>query len=966
VAQPASPLVPASVAPASGLQRAVSGTEPKLPDDLVSIEAADVIEMPEIVEPVSATDGDSWDTATLPLPTLGESLAPTEAVGDDDVLHLDLTALEAEATAEAEKASSSTSEAAVQDADLVLPDLDLTLESSSEGVQAVHAESVATTATPDDSVRGTHAATAGDAADATETDEWSSTSLMVPEEMRTPEVDLVLDFDLDLSSFPPMPEETSAAQTGRATTLIAEAEKAVEEVAGDEAVPLDSSSTDEDDGLDLILDDFSDASVGVPPSTTGEAVPASALPSEPSELAVSHAPELSSVVELTESNTSSTVTDAGASGVDLADDAERYKIVGPLRIQIALFNIYLNEADEQSRRLCVELSEWKLELFRPVGENAIALAHSLAGNSATVGFSDLSALARRLEHALERSQARERGEAEEATLYLDVAEEIRRLLHQFAAGFLKPIGAEILERMAQHEANEPALHERMERLTAAEREEEESPATGFAALSPLGEMRFTPLEPVEKAAAAPVQILQPSTTTPVVLGEQIDAADVIDAELFDIFVEEGAELLPQMAEHLREWEARPDQLAPGVAAMRALHTFKGGARLAGAMRLGELAHRLETAIERQTSRGAIDLSMLGQLYQGVDALAEEFQRLKSGGAEPAAAPAPAVEAGASESTELMGGLASSTEVPAGLVEALVQGDDRAEAAEPKLESKVAAAEPAARVDWARIARADTEASAAAGAATFAEFASMGSVRVRAPLLDRMVSHAGEVGIARARMESDVQAMQGSLRELTDNLERLRRQLRDLELQAETQMTTRMEAARSSKQDFDPLEMDRFTRVQELTRMMAESVSDVGTVQRSLTQTLQDAEDQLAMQARLARDLQDDLLRARMMEFDTLSDRLYRVVRQAAKETAKQVRLNLSGGGIEMDRAVLDRIAPPLEHLLRNAVVHGIERPALREVIGKDATGNIEITLRQTGNRRESSRDRASLARCTSY
>jgi chemosensory pili system protein ChpA (sensor histidine kinase/response regulator) len=117
------------------------------------------------------------------------------------------------------------------------------------------------------------------------------------------------------------------------------------------------------------------------------------------------------------------------------DDAERYKVVGPLRIQIALFNIYLNEADEQSRRLSTELSEWQLELDRPVGETAVALAHSLAGNSATVGFQDLSNLARRLEHALERSQARGRGEAAEAELYLGVAEEIRRLLHQFAAGF---------------------------------------------------------------------------------------------------------------------------------------------------------------------------------------------------------------------------------------------------------------------------------------------------------------------------------------------------------------------------------------------------------------------------------------------------------------------------------------------------------------------------------------------------
>jgi chemosensory pili system protein ChpA (sensor histidine kinase/response regulator) len=217
------------------------------------------------------------------------------------------------------------------------------------------------------------------------------------------------------------------------------------------------------------------------------------------------------------------------------------------------------------------------------------------------------------------------------------------------------------------------------------------------------------------------------------------------------------------------------------------------------------------------------------------------------------------------------------------------------------------------------------------------------------LLERLVSHAGEVGVARARIESDMGQLQGSLKELTDNLDRLRRQLRDLELQAETQMTSRMEAARSSQQAFDPLEMDRFTRVQELTRMLAESVGDVGTVQRGIQQTLQSTEDQLAIQARLTRDLQDDLLRARMVEFDTLSDRLYRVVRQASKESSKQVRLNLTGGAIELDRSVLDRMAPAFEHLLRNAVAHGIEAPSLREAVGKDAHGQIEISLHQAGN-----------------
>jgi chemosensory pili system protein ChpA (sensor histidine kinase/response regulator) len=131
---------------------------------------------------------------------------------------------------------------------------------------------------------------------------------------------------------------------------------------------------------------------------------------------------------------------------------EQVKIVGDLRISIPLFNIYLNEADELSRRLVTELGEWAHESeHQPVSENAVALAHSLAGSSATVGYTDLSALARALEHALMRSQAAGRGRAGEVQLFTEVADEIRRLLHQFAAGFLRPVGDGFMEQLAAHE-----------------------------------------------------------------------------------------------------------------------------------------------------------------------------------------------------------------------------------------------------------------------------------------------------------------------------------------------------------------------------------------------------------------------------------------------------------------------------------------------------------------------------------
>jgi chemosensory pili system protein ChpA (sensor histidine kinase/response regulator) len=228
-------------------------------------------------------------------------------------------------------------------------------------------------------------------------------------------------------------------------------------------------------------------------------------------------------------------------------------------------------------------------------------------------------------------------------------------------------------------------------------------------------------------------------------------------------------------------------------------------------------------------------------------------------------------------------------------------------------------------------------------------AAAASIRVSSHLLDRMVNQAGEVMITRSRMEAELGQLRGSLSDMNGNLNRLRQQLRDIELQAETQMQSRLAQAKEAQAGFDPLEFDRFTRVQELTRMMAESVNDVATVQRTLQRTVQSTEDDLIAQARQTRELQRDLLRTRMVEFEGISERLYRVVRQASKETGKQVRLDLLGGSTEMDRSMLDRMTPAFEHLLRNCVAHGIELPEDRAAAGKDPVGLITVHLRHEGN-----------------
>ncbi len=739
-------------------------------------------------------------------------------------------------------------------------------------------------------------------------------------------------------------------------------------------------------------------------------------------------------------------------------DEELVKVVGPLRISIPLFNIYLNEADELSRRLTTEVAEWAMELHRPIGEAPIALAHSLAGSSATVGFTELSQLARSLEHAQARSLAIGHGTEEEARLFVDAAEDIRRLLHQFAAGFLKEPSPELLARLAEHELSSAR---RLEAATAAAELPPVSEAgaftpepalplltvdlapdvapdvaqdTTFDAVAPAAVLDTAPAwpeaEPAPQVHAVqaspdeaallsapepPADELQPTTepafsasdTTPAMLApdtaygaaetrfdgfglaelkpfehapmqglrsaepthglvdadDVIDAVDAVDEELFPIFEEEADELLPQLASRLRDWVRRPGEPAHPAACMRTLHTLKGGSRLAGAMRLGEMAHRLETRIEHLLAAPKVEVADVEVLQAYGDRLSQTLDALRSRATEPTTGfdaltgphsqPAALGAAGADDGSSESAPEPQPEPVPEPAPEpapepVLEPVPEPVPEPAPTLIAEAPAApapQPLAEIDWSRFPATLPAARTAPERAPISQSA----VRVRAPLLDRLVNQAGEVSITRSRIESGVAQIKGSLSDLTENLERLRAQLRDIEFHGETQMTSRLEAAKAASQAFDPLEFDRFTRFQELTRMMAESVSDVATVQRTLQRSLETTEDELVAQARMTRDLQDDLLRTRMVEFEGLSDRLYRVVRQAAKETGKSVRLDIVGGSIEVDRGVLDRMTGSFEHLLRNCVGHGIEAPETRTAAGKEGTGSIIVALSQEGN-----------------
>ncbi len=673
-----------------------------------------------------------------------------------------------------------------------------------------------------------------------------------------------------------------------------------------ETVPVEIAEPVAEDtgflGLDLAELDFT-SDVSGPDVELAEPDKALALDLGELDFATADAIEGAEVQE--ESELTAELMDDESYATSLAEE-DPYKQIGDLRISTPLYNVYLNEADEWSRQLITELSEWAMELGRPVPERAMARAHSLAGSSATVGFLSLSNLARAVEHALERLHGQPFGTPEQATVLNEAAEDIRRVLHQFAAGILKEPNDEILRRVQVLESTEgeagPSEIATLDLST-------DVPSVAEPAPNVARTLMQAPFTPSEAAAHS--------------IADDIDVVDAVDPDLFPIFEEEAEELMPQLSAAMREWHAHPLERGPRGQVLRALHTLKGSARLAGALRLGEMAHRTESAIETIGIDG-IGAHDVEPLLDHLDELQAAFKRLQAGdvGAEGQvlAEPAPAV-----------------TDVPSNA------GDAAPETPEPQPTSTddTVAERPASVMGEVAL--------PAPLSLVSARVAAGQSVRVRSQLLDRLVGQAGELMTSRARLETEVGQLRTSLGDLTGNLDRLRMQLRDVELQAETQMQSRLALSKDAQQNFDPLEFDRFTRMQELTRMMAESVNDVATVQRSLQRAIDSSEDDLAAQARQSRELQRDLLRTRMVEFEGISERLYKVVRQASKETGKQVRLDISGGSIEMDRGILDRMTPAFEHLLRNCVVHGIENQTVRAARSKEAIGLVTIDVQQAGN-----------------
>ncbi len=227
-----------------------------------------------------------------------------------------------------------------------------------------------------------------------------------------------------------------------------------------------------------------------------------------------------------------------------------------------------------------------------------------------------------------------------------------------------------------------------------------------------------------------------------------------------------------------------------------------------------------------------------------------------------------------------------------------------------------------------------------------------TLRVGSDRIDSLVNLAGELMIATGAFEGQMKELESSFQELDLARNRLREIAREMEMGFEVKALGRLrrEAEAGDFQDFDALELDRYSELNLIIRTLTETAIDVGAIQSRLSHLHGEFDTHLGRQQVVLREIQDQMMQVRMLPMSTLGNRLRRTVREVAKRLDKRVRLVMEGEGIELDRLVWDRITDPLMHLLRNAVDHGIERPEARKAAGKAPVALLKLSARREGNR----------------
>ncbi len=417
----------------------------------------------------------------------------------------------------------------------------------------------------------------------------------------------------------------------------------------------------------------------------------------------------------------------------------------------------------------------------------------------------------------------------------------------------------------------------------------------------------------------------------------LNVPEDVDLKLMEGFFQEAPEqtaYLLTLAKRIVSGEGDESDL---IAAKRTIHTLKGTGALIGLRGIASLGHHLEDILDyfERDEAGNIPRSIADVLLDSAYCLEQMVGFVT----------------GSDDYPEQALGMLQSVLDIANLI-------DRGESLEefvPRSAMASAMAAPPSAVTVAAAVEPEeqsTQRRSAPQVQTAAQAVAPGTgLRVNLELIEELFRVSGEISVVSAALEAQLKALSEWSKQLNTQNRKVQERMLELENLVDVRGLSMLKSrtdANNEKLAFDPLEMDQYSELHSTTHALAEEASDTRILARRLEEEIAAVSSVQTRQQILSRELQHLVVGTRMTEVGVLETRLQRNVRTTAQTTGKEAEFELIGGDTLIDTNVLNRLAEPLLHILRNAVDHGLESPDEREKAGKPRTGRITLTFALQG------------------
>ncbi|WP_425878731.1 Hpt domain-containing protein [Acinetobacter sp. TWP2-2-3] len=584
-----------------------------------------------------------------------------------------------------------------------------------------------------------------------------------------------------------------------------------------------------------------------------------------------------------------------------------------------LLSIFLEEADELLAGIDEDLNTWSKKQDDTTSlNNLMRHLHTLKGGANMIAASHIGLIAHELESIYERV-IRQQIAVTPALIQIirlvqdNISDRIQSI-REDGIDYPAPEAIAILQNIqalvsgqavaAVESANTGVKVTEVEATSIPEPQLEESatteqPATDLAEAEELLEILESP---------------EATEDTPVERSEEDELKSIVE----ESFLEESEEILANAEKLLNQWFDQRSDRSLLLQLQRAAHSIKGGARMIDVEEVASIAYELETTFEQfavyQFNSNAYD----GLLQKTLVWLRQAIFQRDYNGFEPLHSSLKKI-AYVDVTAQLPERLAKTDNLVVSTDFGFVEGDGT----EP----------PQMMGEWANSGTSDSNNE---------------MIRISADLVEKMIDLSGENSINRSRIEMDLGQLGNTLNEMELAIKRLADQLRRMEGELESQIIAKHGSENSRYADFDPLEMDQYSSLNQLSKSLAESASDLVDFKSTLADKIRETEGLLLQQSRIQAEIQESLMRTRLVPFDRMLPRLQRIVRQTSTTLNRPAELIVQNTEGELDRNILERLVTPFEHMLRNAIDHGLEDTADRIALNKPEVGSIVLNISRQG------------------